>query len=142
MNMGSYTYIAMFLVISSLFLLVEIEFKHPIENINTPNIKSFEIFLIEVILVLSAIVVIVKGLLRRPDLLVNNRLVLVMLKSKIVIYFLMICISTLVFFIIGWGIPTNQLWDREFLINTIILCLIIFIIYELIIKTILSLRGQ
>jgi len=143
--MRSYKYIAMFFIILALLLLVEFIYKPSLEgNIKAsePNIKNFEIFLVQFLLVMAGITVIVKGLLSRSERLLNSKLILSLLKNNLVIYFLMVCISTLVFSIIGWGILVNQFLDRAFLINTIILCLIIFVVYELIVKTIIRIRDQ
>jgi hypothetical protein len=137
-------YVIMFIIIIFLFFIVEnIKANYSEELINQPNIKSFAIFLSEALLSLAAITVIVKGLLTRSDLLTNNQFVLFMLKSRLVVYFLMICISTIVFFVIGWGIPLNTLLgNQEFLINTIILCFLIFVLYELVLRPIISFRNQ
>lgn len=142
--MKGYIYITIFLLILILFYIVEdIKIEYSKEKIKPPNIKSFAIFLSEALLSFAAFAIVVKGLLIRSDILSNSKFILFLLKSKLIVYFLMICISTIVFFVIGWGIPLNTLLgNQEFLINSIILCLTIFVLYELIIKPILSFSNQ
>lgn len=56
----------------------------------------------------------------------NNKIVKRMLEFKIVEYSLILCISTISFYIIGWGFYTNEYWSRDMLIDIIIICFIAF----------------
>lgn len=91
-----------------------------------PDYNRFEGRLIATAILLTFVYIFSKLLVDYLKSFIKSEKVKRVLNSKIVEYPLMICLSTLSFYIIGWGFYTNDYWQRDMLVDSIIICLIVF----------------